>query len=167
MSKVFILDTNVLLHDPFALHKFPNHDLVIPITVIEEIDTFKKNVDSIGRNARHASRLLDEYRCQGSLRTGVEREQGGRCFVRGIINPAKVPDDLNPDIPDDVILAVALGIDAERSEDQVVFISKDVNMRIKANALGMLSENYEENEVVQPDRSFSGWSEITLSGDQC
>jgi len=81
MTKKFILDTNVLLHDPQAYLKFEDNEVYIPITVIEEIDTFKKDLNEIGRNARHVSRMLDKLRTKGSLTEGVALENGGTLTV--------------------------------------------------------------------------------------
>lgn len=81
MKKTYILDTNVLLHDPQAIFRFEENDVVIPITVIEEVDHFKKDLNEIGRNARHTSRLLDELREKGRLVDGVPLESGGRLKV--------------------------------------------------------------------------------------
>jgi hypothetical protein len=110
MKKTYILDTNVLLHDPQALFRFEDNDLVIPITVIEEIDRFKKDQSEIGRNARQISRLLDGFRKQAHLVEGVPLEKGGVLKVVIFTEEAfkRLPPELRVDQGDNRILAVAL-----------------------------------------------------------
>ena len=107
MQKNFVFDTNVLLHDPRAIAKFEDNDVVIPIYVIEEIDTFKKEMTELGRNAREASRMLDRYREKGDLREGVELERGGH--IRVLMTSKSLEDEfLHSDKKDNLILAVAI-----------------------------------------------------------
>ena len=149
MKKTFVLDTSVLLHDPQALFAFEDNTVVVPIAVIEEIDTHKRKPDQVGRGARLVSRALDELREQGSLSKGVQTEQGGT--VRVELNHQKLellPQGLDRFKNDNRILAVAA--DLARNEQvtkPVIVVSKDINMRIKADALGLLAEDYETNKV--------------------
>lgn len=146
MEKNFVFDTNVLLHDPRAIFKFGDNDVVIPIYVIEEIDTFKKQMSELGRNAREASRLLDRYRERGDLREGVALESGGTIRV---LMTSKSLDNafLHSDKKDNLILAVALDLKDAEQDKPCILITKDTNMRVRANALGLASENFEEQDV--------------------
>ena len=160
MKKTFVLDTNVLLHDPKALLKFQDNDVVVPIYVIEEVDRFKKDLSELGRNARQASRTLDEFRQQGRLREGVMLPGGG--VLRVAFSEGKLPREFGGgQSQDNSILAVAIDIQADSPADRpTVFVSKDVNLRIKADALGLTAEDY-ENDRVDLDELYSGWCSIS------
>jgi PhoH-like ATPase len=115
MKKVFVLDTNVLLHDPQALLRFKDNDVVIPITVVEEIDTFKKDLNETGRNAREVSRLLDSFRAKAHLVDGVRLDDGGmlKVFIYTEQAMRRMPPELRVDRGDNRILAVALQMKEE------------------------------------------------------
>ncbi len=146
MRKNFIFDTNVLLHDPRAIFKFEDNNVIIPIYVIEEIDTFKKEMTELGRNAREASRIIDRYRLQGRLGDGVELESGGTLLVPSTSRSLD-KEFLHSDKKDNLILAVALDMQDSEPQTPCILLTKDVNLRIRANALGLKSENYEEQDV--------------------
>lgn len=146
MQKNFVFDTNVLLHDPRAIFKFEDNNVVIPIYVIEEIDTFKKEMTELGRNAREASRILDRFRQKGKLGDGVEMESGGTLRVP-LTERSLDREFLHSDKKDNLILAVALDMADAEPEHPCILLTKDVNLRIRANALGIKSENYEEQDV--------------------
>ncbi|QDG52951.1 PhoH family protein [Persicimonas caeni] len=146
MQKNFVFDTNVLLHDPRAIFKFEDNNIIIPIYVIEEIDTFKKEMTELGRNAREASRMLDRYRMQGKLGEGVELENGGTLRVPSTTRSLD-KEFLHSDKKDNLILAVALDLQGDEPDKPCILLTKDVNLRIRANALGIRSENYEEQDV--------------------
>jgi PhoH-like ATPase len=148
MKKVYILDTNVFLHDPLAMLRFEDNDVVVPITVIEEIDTFKKDQSEIGRNARQLSRQLDAFRQQAHLTEGVPLESGGTLKVVLFTAEAfnMLPPELKTDKADNRILAVALQMKAE-CQCPVVFVTKDTNLRIKADAVGLDAQDYESDKV--------------------
>lgn len=163
-KKIFVLDTNVLLHDPQALFFFEDNDVVIPIYVVEEIDTFKKDGSELGRNARQISRYLDQLRADGSLAMGVKLDRGGT--LRVATTHLALPEELSMDKGmDSKIMAVALEltISNRNTGKRVVFITKDTNLRIRADALGIYSEDFEQ-EHVQIDELFKGWQEIDVSG---
>ena len=164
-KKVFVLDTNVLLHDPKAIFHFQEHDIVIPIVVIEEIDHFKKDQTEVGRNARTVSRALDRLRAQGSLNKGVVLEGGGTL----VVDVANHPTDLGiPTIDkaraDNHILACAQALLSVRKE-KVVLVSKDTNLRIKADAIGLLAEDY-TTDMVEMEELFTGWCEVEVDAVQ-
>jgi len=162
LRKAFILDTNVLLFDPQALFKFGNNDIVIPIVVLEEIDRFKREMSELGRHARMFSRMLDDMRSEGELSKGVKMPNGGILTVElGGINP--LPMELPMDKADNRILALAISIKKDQPKRPVVFVTKDVNLRIKADALGISSEDYEPDSV-EPDQLYSGTTVLSVDG---
>jgi PhoH-like ATPase len=166
MKKTYILDTNVLLHDPQALFRFEDNDLVIPITVIEEIDRFKKDQSEMGRNARQISRLLDGFRQQAHLVEGVTLEKGGVLKVVIFTDEAlkRLPPELRVDQGDNRILAVALKM-KEDSSRPVVFVTKDTNLRIKADAVGLVAEDYESDKV-PIDELYAGTTQLLVEKEE-
>jgi len=160
-KKVFVLDTNVLLHDPAAIFHFQEHEVVIPIVVIEEIDTFKKDQTEIGRNARSVSRQLDKLRTLGKLSTGVPLEGGGSLVVDVAQHPLDLTiTTLDKHKADNQILACALDLLKSRKE-KVVMVSKDTNLRIKADALGLSAEDYTTDRVAL-DELYTGTATWTV-----
>lgn len=161
MRKIFVLDTNVLLHDPKAIYAFDEHEVVIPAVVLEEIDSKKRNADEIGRNARTVSRLLDQLREFGHLHSGVELYNGGRLKVelnhRSFL---KVQEMFGEITNDNRILAVALNYHMEEGEkedpSEVVLVSKDVLVRIKADVLGLNTQDYLSDRTAGPDDLYAG-----------
>jgi len=166
MKKNFVLDTNVLLHDPNAISAFEDNDVIVPIHVIEEIDTFKKQVDELGRNARTVSRKIDAYLVAGSLHDGVPLPGGGT--LRVLFAPSDLPDSMFPHSmrsshqKDDYILAVAVDIRRKEPEKVVVFVTMDTNLRIRANALGLDAENYEKGHVEESEL-YTGHTTLKVS----
>ncbi|MGE0172195.1 MAG: PhoH family protein [Oligoflexales bacterium] len=151
MKKVFILDTNVLLGNPLSIFKFDEHDVVIPISVIEEVDNFKKDQSDIGRNARELSRLLDGLRSKGTLSSGIhlfkDRKDSGRLFVYLGHNMDILPELLQSNT-DNHILAIGLTLQKQFGAGRkVVVITKDSNLRIKADAFGLAAEDFEADKV--------------------
>jgi len=165
MKKTYILDTNVLLHDPQALFRFEDNDLVIPMTVIEELDRFKKELSETGRNARQFSRIMDELRTKAKLIEGVELETGGHLRVDLYTEEHMkgLPPELRTDQGDNRILAVARDV-MSRSAAPVIFVTKDINLRIKADVLGLTAQDYESDKV-SLDELYSGTAEILLPRD--
>jgi len=165
--KNFVLDTNVLLHDPQALYRFEDNNIIVPITVIEEIDRFKKDMNETGRNARQISRFLDMLRKEGSLSLGVHLESGGTLRVE--IYEEKVmkrlPPELRVDRGDNRILAVAMDLHERDSATPVILVTKDTNLRIKADALGLVAEDYESDKV-DIDELYTGCVEQDAEPDE-
>ncbi len=160
MRKAFILDTNVLLFDPQAIYKFGNNDVIIPIVVIEEIDRFKRDMSENGRHARLFSRLIDDMREDGELSQGVKLPGGGLLTVE-LGGHAPLPVELAMDKADNRILALAISLKKEQPKRPVVFVTKDTNLRIKADALGISAEDYEPSSV-EPDQLYAGTTTVTL-----
>lgn len=162
MRKAFILDTNVLLFDPHAVHKFGNNDVVIPIVVVEEIDRFKKEMSENGRHARMFSRMIDELRSEGELSKGVKLPTGGLLSVEFEAGHP-LPADLPMDKADNRMLALAMALKKEQPKRPVIFVTKDANLRIKADALGVTAEDFEPSSV-EPDQLYSGTSALSVDG---
>ncbi|MEC8277848.1 MAG: PhoH family protein [Myxococcota bacterium] len=151
----FVLDTNVLLFDPNAIQVFDEHDLMIPIVVIEEIDRFKKEMSEVGRNARTFSRLIDELRLKGSLSEGVELAGGGKIWIELVDSQQELPEGLTVQSNDNHILQMAYHHAKSYNEGEVILVSRDINMRIKADAIGLLAEDY-ANAHVSTEGIYTG-----------
>ncbi len=158
--KTFVLDTNVLLHNPAALYLFADNEVVIPFAVLEEIDKFKKGNDDVARNARETIRHLDHLRTQGHLRDGVVwNDKGGKIRIEFATDDR--PRWLSEDTPDNRILAVALAL--TRMGTRTVLVTKDINVRIKGDALGIHTEDFEAQKV-DADRLYSGYVTLKVPG---
>ncbi|RII28911.1 MAG: hypothetical protein CXR31_03290 [Geobacter sp.] len=149
MNKIFVLDTNVLLSDPKVLDMFRENTVLIPMTVIEEIDRFKNDVNQTGNNAREVARRIDALRRVGSLADGVQLENGGSLRVAIYEERAMklLPPELREERGDNRILALAVDAKERNPDLPVIFVTKDTNLRIKADALGLVVEDYESDEV--------------------
>lgn len=161
MNKTFILDTNVLLLDPLAINKFGSKNKVfIPLTVIEELDRFKKDQNENGRNARYFSRLIDGFRSQGSLFQGITLENGGTLQV-SVTKEYKgtAGSGLKLDLNDNIILASALNL--KEAGENVILITKDINLRIKSDAVNIHAEDYETIDVTV-DELYSGQRQVAF-----
>jgi PhoH-like ATPase len=161
--KHFVLDTNILLHDPRAITQFGDNEVVIPIFVIEEIDNFKKEASELGRNAREVARLLDRLRADGArLSDGAPLPTGGRLRVASAAR--SVPTTLRESqIADYLILMVALDVRDANKGEPTIFVTKDVNLRIRADSLGLTSMDFEA-ERIDIDELYSGMIELPVSG---
>ena len=160
--KTFVLDTNVLLHDPEAMFAFGDNRVVIPMTVIEELDGFKHLNDERGRSARLISRRLDALRSKGKLSSGVKLKNGGTLAIEFDIQ-AQLPDEFLLSKADHHILGIATQL--QKKGEKVIFITKDINLRIKAEALGLDAQDYEK-EKVKVEELYSGWREIKLPAEK-
>ncbi len=159
--KTFVLDTNVILHDPMSMFSFEGSRVVLPLTVIEELDTFKRSNDERGRSARFVSRKLDELRKGGKLSSWVPLEHGGKLKVEIQVSDG-LPKAFSAHTKDNEILSCAQYL--KKSGENVVFISKDINLRIKAEALGLETQDYEKEKVDVEDL-YKGWRELTVAGE--
>ena len=172
MSKrLFVLDTNVLMHDPACLFRFEEHDLFIPMVVLEELDNHKVGQSEVARNVRQVSRTLNDL-LQGAthedikkgieLRTREGQKVGGRLFLQTHDVKASVPDLLPGNKPDNTILEVTLGLQADkRKTTDVRLVSKDINLRLKAALIGVHAEDYINDRVIDDlDILHAGW--VTL-----
>ncbi|MGZ5084705.1 MAG: PIN domain-containing protein, partial [Usitatibacter sp.] len=156
VNKLFVLDTNVLMHDPTSLFRFEEHDVFLPMVTLEELDDHKKGMSEVARNARQASRFLDEIVSQPgdiekgySLKTKGGQEAGGSLFLQTHSVNVEIPESVASQKADNVILGVAMYLQQKYPKREVVLVSKDINMRIKARALGLAAEDYFNDKVLE------------------
>jgi len=166
MKKNFVFDTNVLLYDPQCVFKFEDNNIVIPIVVLEELDQFKRNVDELGRSARTIGRLLDELRQKGSLSQGVEIPHGGMVRIDLSGDEGILPKSLMGKKADNLILSTAYALHRDQPQVPTVFITKDINLRLKADALGMKAVDYELKGKVALEEMDRGWVRKELSDQE-
>ena len=164
IKKIKVLDTSVLLTEASSLHSFGNNDIVLPLKVLEEIDKHKKRQDTVGSNARRVIRMLDGLREKKSLFKGVRLGRGkGMLYVRGYMptNIGILPQDLDPTIPDHIIIACALAEQQNNTTAQVTLVSNDINMRVISDALGLRCSDYKMVDQVVEDREklYTGFVE--------
>lgn len=156
-TKLFVLDTNVLMHDPTSLFRFEEHDIYLPMMVLEELDSHKKGISEVARNARSVSRSLDSLiaSASGQIEKGVllsslgNKDAQGRLFFQTTFTHIKLPDGLPQGKADNHILGVVRALTDQYPGRQVVLVSKDINMRIKARALGLPAEDYFNDQVLE------------------
>ncbi len=162
---LFVLDTNVLMHDPSSLFRFSEHDLFLPMTTLEELDNHKKGMTEVARNARTVSRSLDQLvsGTSGTLDEGIplnklgNHDVSGRLFFQTKLTTLTLPEGLPEGKGDNLILAVVSELQKTRKGQEVVLVSKDINMRIKARALGLPAEDYFNDQVLEDrDLMYSG-----------
>ena len=176
-KKLFVLDTNVLIHDPASLFRFQEHDLFIPMIVLEELDLSKKGLSDVARNARQSSRFLDELVRNADvsdIRNGIPLSQieyagridensTGRLFFQVNRLASDLPESMPGNLADNSILATTLAIQHQHPEMQIVLVSKDINMRIKASVLGIIAEDYHNDQVLDDvNLLYSGIQELHL-----
>ena len=164
-AKLFVLDTNVLLHDPMCLFRFEEHDIFLPMIVLEELDGHKKGMTEVARNARQASRTLDalagavgaDIAAGLQLDTTGHREAGGKLFFQTQPLNYTLPSSLPQGKADNQILGVVEALRQQQSPREVVLVSKDINMRVKARALGLAAEDYQNDKTLEDgDMLYAG-----------
>jgi len=173
LPKFFVLDTNVLMHDPTSLYRFEEHDIFLPMLTLEELDSNKKGVTEVARNARQASRYLDELVTAavaisgGDISAGIPLKPAsggaatGRLFLQTEAIPAELPPSLVGGKADNQILAVVMHLARLHPKRSVILVSKDINMRIKAHALGIAAEDYFNDKVLEDtDLLYTGMREL-------
>src|SRR5437763_9673765 len=158
MKKIYVLDTNVLLHDPNAIYSFEDNEIVIPLTVIEEVDGQKRRQDEVGRHARLIAHYFDELRAKGKLSEGVALKYGGTLRVELTHDStAQLPDDLDPRKPDNQVIALTLQLKAASNGTPVILVRKDSNVRVTADALNSQAQDYEPAKtVLQAEELYDG-----------
>ncbi|CAM3961526.1 PhoH family protein [Alkalicoccus chagannorensis] len=164
MIKAYILDTNVLLHDPLSVYSFADNHVVIPAVVLEELDSKKRLTDEIGRNAREVGRILDQLRQTGKLHEGVTLPNGGWLTVELNHRSTEQLEQYGLERSNDNrILAVGLNLLEEASSPEAVtLVSKDALLRVKADAVGLHAEDFLSDRVAQYDNMYRGYSEEWL-----
>lgn len=165
MKKIFVLDTNVLLHDPRALFAFTDNEVVIPLVVLDELDKKKNGHDEIARHARMTIRSLDDMREECSLHEGVATRVGGVIRVEIGFSDC-IPKHMDQTKTDNQIIGVTLGLREANSGVTVILVTKDINLRVKCDALGVGVEDYNTDSVVDSvEELYSGFIEIEMSYD--
>jgi PhoH-like ATPase len=157
VKKLFVLDTNVLMHDPTSLFRFDEHDIYLPIATLEELDSHKRGLSDVSRNARQVSRFLDEIVSSAvadikaglMLKTRDGQSARGRLFLQTEAMNGELPTTLASGKTDNQILSVVRSLQEREPQRQVVLVSKDINMRIKARALGLAAEDYTNDKVIE------------------
>lgn len=164
-AKLFVLDTNVLMHDPMSLFRFDEHDVFLPMITLEELDGHKKGMSEVARNARQVSRELDALATEGSLdpKAGIplaktgHREAAGKLFFQTMLLEYKLPAGLPQGKADNQILGVVQSLREQHTGRDVVLVSKDINMRVKARALGLPAEDYFNDKTLEDgDLMYTG-----------
>jgi PhoH-like ATPase len=176
-KKLFILDTNVLMHDPTSIFRFAEHDIFLPMVVLEELDRAKKGTSEVARNSRQVSRFLDELMSTASKQdidsglplpsTAKQMHEGGRdedcghLFFQTQLQPKALPQTLPGNTPDNNILGTALALSEMATDREVTLVSKDINLRIKASVIGIHTEDYHNDQVLDDvNLLYSGETEL-------
>ena len=162
-KKKYVIDTSVYLTEHQSINKFGIHDIIVPLKVLEEIDNHKKRQDAVGANARGIIRTLDTLRERGNLHKGIRLAKGcGIVSVKGH-ETGHLPPDLNPEQADHIIIATALTEKANNPNRKVIVVTRDINMRVICDSLGLLCEDYNLTQLVtSPDRIYSGFTEVLV-----
>ena len=165
-KKTYVFDTSVCLTDSECIYNYGNNDILIPLKVLEEIDNHKKRQDSVGVNARKIIRALDDLRAKGSLQTGIRLGKG-----KGILKIAdhathELPHDLDRAVADHVIISTALSEDESNGSRKTILVSRDINMRVICDSIGLLTEDYVENQVIKKESDLYSGLSTCLVDDQ-
>ena len=156
-KKIYVIDTSVLLTNAASIYSYGNNDLVIPFKVLEEIDKHKKRQDGVGAQSRKIIRILDELRSKGSLFKGVRIRKGkGLIYAWGAeaLRDSGLPDDLDKSIADHIIIATALAVKKIHPDRKVIMVSRDINMRVICDSLGLSTEDFINHQVVKDSESI-------------
>ena len=160
MRKIFIVDTSVLLYDKCSIHSFPENDVVIPLVVLDELDRFKEKKGYLGENARYINRFLDNLRAYGNLDKGVELENGQTIKVE-LEQHNDIPWGLDSNSGDNKIISLALAL--KEKEKSIILITKDINFRVKCDALGIKSEDYYKDKIIERvNECYKGFIDLEL-----
>lgn len=159
MTKTYVIDTNVLIQAPYAIECFEDNNLVIPLVVLEELDGLKKAEGEKGVNARAAVRRLEGYRQKGDLLHGVPLSGGGILRIEKNYGHVELPADLPDDKPDNRILKVCKGLNEDDKDRQVILVTKDLVLRLKAQILGIKAEDFEREQITDDDAQYTGRTE--------
>ena len=164
MVKIYVVDTNVLIQAPYGMQCFEDNQVVLPVVVLEELDNLKKAEGETGANVRTTIRMLEELRLQGDLLEGVTLPGGGTLRVEKNYRDVALPSDLPETKSDNRILKVCLGLSQEKSE-QVVLVTKDILLRIKAQIIGIKAEDFQTEQVLGHEAQYRGRISVYVSED--
>ena len=164
MKKTFVLDTNVLLYDADCLLSFDDNNIVIPLIVLEELDRHKRRPDEAGKNARTSVRTLDKLRELGSINKGINLESGGTVRILSSTDiTCPLPPDIDMSTVDNQLLAMSKCLQ-ETSKEKVILVTKDINVRVKCDALGIKCEDYNKHRIVDKQEGlYSGVRRVNVS----
>ena len=167
-KKIYVLDTSVYLTNADAIYAFKNHDIYVPLKVFEEIDKHKKRQDLVGAQARKIIRIWDDLRSKGCLKKGV-RIRKGLGILKAVsaseTSREDLPEDLDIKIPDHLIIATAVAT-ARQSSRNVVLVSRDINMRVIADAIGLTAEDFQNQQIVNDSESiYTGFTEVLVDDE--
>lgn len=171
VTKLFVLDTNVLMHDPMCLFRFEEHDIFLPMIVLEELDSHKKGMTEVARNARQTSRSLDALAASNAaemtkgllLNSTGHKHVSGKLFFQTETLDISLPISLPQGKADNQILGVVQALKNKHPSREVVLVSKDINMRVKARALSLVAEDYQNDKTLEDgDLLYSGWLSLPL-----
>lgn len=165
--KLFVVDTNVLLYDKEAIHSFPGNDVIIPIVVLDELDRFKDKSGVIGESARYVNRFLDELREEGDLSKGIyleKNDQKLRVEINGFDN---IPEFLDKNCADNQIISCALYTQSKFPESKTIVVTKDINFRVKCDAVGLHAEDYYRDRILESDdEMYKGYLDIEVDSKE-
>ena len=165
--KCLVLDTSVLLYDKQSVHSFPGNDVILPLIVLDELDRFKEKPGLLGESARYVNRYLDELRSLGSLQEGVylkNQDQTIKVLIK--IQPLDLENHLDPKRGDNVVIAAALECQKKNPDQTVKVITKDINLRVKCDALGLEAEDYYRDYIALDAVSFTGTHRLEISDNE-
>lgn len=163
MKKTYVIDTNVLIQAPYALNCFEDNNLILPLVVLEELDGLKKAEGEKGANARAAVRLLESYREEGDLLAGADLPGGGTLRIEKNFIHIELPPDLPEDKADNRILKVCKGLkETKQAEEQIILVTKDLVLRIKAQMLGIKAEDFSTEQISEDDAQYTGRCEVFI-----
>ena len=165
-KKIYILDTSVCLTDANCIRSYGINDIVLPLKVLEEIYKNKTRQDGVGTNARMIIRNLDALREKGSLSKGVRIQKGKGLICVKMVKKDGLPEDLDLSVPDNEIISVALNQKHHYPKRKVIVVSRDINMRVIADSLGLIAEDYETNSVIEnKDKVYEGYAEVLVDDE--
>ena len=162
-KKTYVFDTSVCLTDFKCIYNYGNNNIILPLKVLEEIDNHKKRQDAVGANARMIIRELDEFRGKGSLQDGVRIAKGKGILKVETHSIEDLPLDLAPEIADHIIISTALKEHKQNTNRKTILVSRDINMRVICDSIGLLSEDYTENQIIKKESElYSGFMTVLV-----
>jgi PhoH-like ATPase len=163
-KKLFVIDTNVLLYDKSSIHSFPGNDVIIPIVVLDELDNFKDKSGVVGEAARYVNRYLDELRTKGNLHEGIYVEEANQTIRVELNGSESIPNFLDKSSADNRIIACALYVQKNNPYKKTVVVTKDINFRVKCDALGINAEDYYRDKILDSDdEMYQGFIDIEVN----
>lgn len=166
MKKIYVLDTSVCLTSANSVYAFKNNDIIIPLKVLEEVDKHKNRQDAVGHSARNFIKILDNLRENGSLHDGVRIQKGRGILKVCALEASAFPSDLDLHVPDHVIIATAFALIKSNPDKKIIMVSRDINMRVICDSLGLQSESYDANQVISDSSElYSGVAELVVDDE--